>query len=293
MHDPNNDQYGTRRLDINGEPVPMPLEDAGTDDYPAPWVIELRVVGTPSVIQAHVTGELIIGRSDVKTGVIPHIDLEPFGAYKLGISRRHAVIFQSKNRLMIRDLESSNGTSLNDYALKPDQNYRVRHGDTITVGRMKLQVLFAVMPQASDIDRTQPTQPVKFEIPQIGNGHHLLLVDDDTNVTFVLKSVLEQAGLRVTIAHSFREAISALESDPPELVLQELMLPDVSGLDLVRHLRESAPYQKTPLMIVTNATGGYQMGQALEAGIDVFVAKPIGIDELLRGVSKLISQLQN
>lgn len=203
------------------------------------------------------------------------------------------MIYQHQNRLMIRDLGSANGTILNDYKLEEGKGYRLQHGDTISVGRMRLQLFFAVMPSQKDLDKAHPTQPVNFEIPQIGQGLHMLIVDPDANVTTVLKSVLEQADFRVSIAESFRDALTVIDQDMPQLILTELMLPDITGLELLRVVREHYTRHPLALMVITHAGGGYQMGQAIGAGADVFLIKPVGIDELLRGVSKLVEQVKS
>lgn len=283
----------TRRLDNPDEPQVMPTDALNeVRDEVAPWVIELRIVGTPSVVQAHVNGVLMIGRRDPKSNTFPEIDLDKYGGYASGVSRKHAVIYQHQNRLMLRDLGSANGTVLNDYKLEEGKGYRLQHGDTISVGRMRMQLFFAVMPSQKDLDKSHPTQPVNFEIPQIGAGVHVLIVDPDANVASVLKSVLEQAGFQVSIAEAFRDALGIIEKDMPQLILTELMLPDISGLKLLQIVREHYANDPLALMVITHAAGGYQMGQAIDAGADTFLIKPVGVDELLRGVSKLVEQVK-
>ncbi len=284
----------TRRLDNPDEPELMPTDalDAIRDEV-APWVIELRIVGTPYVIQAHVNGTLLIGRRDAKSDTHPDIDLDKYGGYASGVSRRHAVIYQHQNRLMLRDLGSANGTILNDYKLEEGKGYRLQHGDTISVGRMRLQLFFAVMPSQKDLDTSHPTQPVNFEIPQIGMGLHVLIVDPDANVVSVLKSVLEQAGFRVSTSESFQHALTVMDQDTPQIVLTELMLPDITGLELLRAVREHYAHHPLALMVITHAGGGYQRGQAISAGADAFLIKPVGVDELLRGISKLVEQVKS
>jgi DNA-binding response OmpR family regulator len=122
----------------------------------------------------------------------------------------------------------------------------------------------------------------------MGSGQHLLIVDNDEDVADVLRSVLEQAGFQVTIVKSYGEAVRTIDREMPAGILTELMLPDVSGLDLVRYIRDRQDGTDVPLLVVTGATAGYQMGQAIDAGADVFMCKPVGIDEVLRGVGKVI-----
>ncbi len=57
-------------------------------------------------------------------------------------------------------------------------------------------------------------------------------------------------------------------------------------------VREQYTHHPLALMVITHAGGGYQMGQAIDAGADTFLIKPVGVDELLRGVSKLVEQVK-
>lgn len=280
---------GTRRLEGIDLESTAPVDAGDSQEYVLPWVVELRIVGTPSVIQVQVKDELVIGRSDPKSNDPPDIDLEPFDAYQKGVSRRHATLVIQNNRLMIRDMGSSNGTYLNRRGLREGENYRIRHGDTITIGKLEMQVLFAVMPSSKEADKTQPT---RFEIPVLGNGELILIVDDDADVAVVIGGVLEQAGFKVVMAHTYTEAISMINMRMPAALLFELILPDRSGLDLVSFVRDRKGAKDVPLLVVSSITGGYQMGQAIDAGVDVFMCKPVGVDELLRGMSKVFPKMK-
>lgn len=260
-------------------------------DYPVPWVIEIRVAGTPAVFQMKVQGELVIGRSDPRYDSKPDIDLEAYDGYQQGVSRRHAMIFPRNNRLILTDLGSSNGTYVSGRTLMQGQEYRIRHADTIVIGKLQLQVFFTVMPSANDLT-AERTQPVRLHIPTLGSGQNVLVVDNDEEVAHVLGSVMQQAGFKVTIVGSFAEAVGLINRQMPDAIMLELMLPDVSGLELVRYIRAQEAGKHTPLLVVTSATGGFQMGQALDAGVDVFMCKPVGIDELVRGIGKVTEQMQ-
>jgi two-component system KDP operon response regulator KdpE len=66
------------------------------------------------------------------------------------------------------------------------------------------------------------------------------------------------------------------------------MLPDMNGLDLVRYVRKQHGQTHVPMLVVSGATGGFQMNRALEAGADVFLGKPVAVDELVQAVSTAI-----
>lgn len=278
----------TRPVEFDEMPLLEQLDDHDSAEMVVPWVIELRIIGTASVLQVQVRDELLIGRNDPNSPKEPEINLQPFNGHEKGVSRRHAVIFPHRNRLMIRDLGSANGTFLNNHRLQREKHYRLRHGDTLTIGTMMLQVFFAVMPASKDIDTTKT---INFEIRKIGDrSQHILIVDDDDNVGHVIGSIVEQAGFQVTILKTVRDAISWLDKGLPAAILLELMLPDASGLDLVEHVRNRPGGENLPLMVITTSSAEYKINQALDAGVDLYLSKPVGIDELLRGLGKLVSE---
>jgi serine/threonine-protein kinase len=101
-------------------------------------------VGIESSLPVPLTidGEAIIGRADEEAGYMPELDLSPFDARDGGVSRRHAVLIVENGTLFVADLNSVNGTRINGVELGRDQRSRVRHGDVIEVGRLRLTVYF-------------------------------------------------------------------------------------------------------------------------------------------------------
>lgn len=89
--------------------------------------------------------ELLVGRSDIKTSLIPEVDLMRFAGAFLGVSRRHMSIFYdaSQSHLFVRDLGSRNGVYHNGRLLASNETSLLRHGDQLELGRMILNVLFA------------------------------------------------------------------------------------------------------------------------------------------------------
>jgi len=86
-------------------------------------------------------GEVILGRSSEGQPMIPDIDLRKFKAFQSGVSRMHAAIRLYGNQILISDLGSSNGTSVNDTKLEPYSPHPLKNGDTIMLGRMKIEVI--------------------------------------------------------------------------------------------------------------------------------------------------------
>lgn len=279
----------TRDLSLPAAPKPAAPRGTGPLDLALPWVIELRIVGTASTIQVQVQDEMLIGRADVDRKICPEIDLATFGAYASGVSRRHAMIRVKDQRLYLQDLGSTNGTLLNGALCSANQDYRLRHGDEIVLGQLRLQLLFAVVPVVEAKLRTGEAPPVPIETVPAGSGQHILVIEDDRDVGNVFRMALEQAGFRVTVVENVTKALSIVVQNLPDAIVLDLMLPDMSGLDLVRYVRKQHPERHVPMLVVSGVTGGFQQHQALAEGADVFIGKPVAMDELVKAVTNAIA----
>lgn len=273
------------------QPLPVDAANArvatGPLDRKLPYVIELRVVGTPSIMQKQVKTEMLLGRADADKNVNPEIDLTPFDAFNTGVSRKHAILLVRDERLFLKDLASTNGTRLNGLTCEAEKEYRVRHGDEIMLGRLRLQVLFAVTPVVEGGTPLYGTlKPV--DIPKLGKGQHILVVEDDREVGAVFRMALEYAGFTVTLVDTVTKALNVVFQIQPDAMVLDLMLPDMNGLDLLQYLKKQAMPKRIPILVVSGATGGFQMNQALEAGAERFLGKPVAVEKLVEAVADVL-----
>jgi CheY-like chemotaxis protein len=301
---PKTQHLGTRTL-APTEPSNLPVipRSTGPLDRELPWVIEFRIVGTVTTLQARVRESMTIGRrTEPNSHEVPDIDLTPHGAFANGISRSHASILIQDERLMIKDLGSTNGTRLNGAVCEPHKEYRLRHGDEITLGRLRMQVSFAVVPsmlgavnteerQRIELEQTTPiVETSEVEIPVVGSGQKVLIVEDDQDVGAVFSLALQKAGYAVTLVDTVANGLGVIFQGMPDLIILDLMLPDMSGIDLLRYVRKQKTSQRVPMLVVSSATAGFQANQAREAGADRFLGKPLAVEELVSAVS---TALQN
>ncbi|HPQ16058.1 MAG TPA: response regulator, partial [Bryobacteraceae bacterium] len=122
------------------------------------------------------------------------------------------------------------------------------------------------------------------------NPPRILVVDDDENLRWVLQTQLEQMGYTAVTAGSAEEAIGAIEKEPPALVLTDLKMPGVSGMDLLEQIRRD--YPEIPVLIIT-AFGTIQNAvQAMRAGAYDYLTKPIDYDELALAVSRALEHFR-
>jgi hypothetical protein len=100
--------------------------------------IEVEGSGTPLLLP--LIDEAVIGRRDPSTQASPELDLTPYGAYQLGISRRHASIERRDNVPVLVDLGSRNGTFLNGHRLEANQVVPIHQGDEIRLGKIVMKI---------------------------------------------------------------------------------------------------------------------------------------------------------
>lgn len=124
------------------EMVSAAMSTAGTSTFTENMVLRLEVEGAPTPILLSPKYETTIGRRDPATGTQPDVDLSAYSGYRLGVSRKHAIIRLNNKLLEIYDLGSSNGTSVNGTRLVAHQPQPLRDGDEIMLGKMVVRVLF-------------------------------------------------------------------------------------------------------------------------------------------------------
>jgi pSer/pThr/pTyr-binding forkhead associated (FHA) protein len=104
-------------------------------------LIGLRIITTSEIISLIGRDNFTLGRSIEGQAILPDVDLSRFDAYDFGLSRMHAEISLTEDKIRIIDLESANGTIVNGKRILPNQAEPIEHGDIIQLGRLRLQVI--------------------------------------------------------------------------------------------------------------------------------------------------------
>src|SRR5450830_962548 len=116
---------------------------------------------------------------------------------------------------------------------------------------------------------------------RVFEGRKILLVDDDVRNIFALTNALEQKGVLVEIGRNGFEAISKLNSvDDIDLVLMDVMMPGMDGLEATRLIRADGRYNKLPIIAITAKAMKNDQEECLQAGASDYLAKPIDLDRL-------------
>ena len=117
----------------------------------------------------------------------------------------------------------------------------------------------------------------------------ILVVDDDESLRWVTQAQLQQSGYLVDVAASGKEALDRIRDAPPDLVITDLMMPAMSGLDLLKRIR--ADYPEIIIIMVTAFGTVENAVDAMKAGAYDYITKPVNMDELRLIVSRGIEHL--
>jgi two-component system cell cycle response regulator DivK len=117
----------------------------------------------------------------------------------------------------------------------------------------------------------------------------ILVVEDNPLNLKLVRDVLQFAGYDVNEAQSGEEGLRVAQQDPPDLVLMDLQLPGIDGIETLRRLRDGGPGRDVPVVAVTAFAMAEDRERAALAGFDGFIEKPISVRELPGQVEAFIS----
>jgi two-component system OmpR family response regulator len=117
-------------------------------------------------------------------------------------------------------------------------------------------------------------------------SERILVVDDEENITFLVRSALRHFGFDVDVASDGRTALQAIRAQPPDLIVLDVMLPDVDGFEVCRRLRGDGI--DTPVLFLTARDGSKEAVRGLTLGGDDYVTKPFSLEEVVARVQALL-----
>lgn len=120
----------------------------------------------------------------------------------------------------------------------------------------------------------------------------MLVIEDDANILLSLKFVLNREGYAVRTATSGRQGLDAMRSDPPNLVILDLMLPDLSGYEVCEQARSDPGLARTPILILTARAQDTERLQGLQSGASEYLTKPFRVADLIHRIAQLLEPPQ-
>ncbi|MHB8533809.1 MAG: response regulator transcription factor [Solirubrobacteraceae bacterium] len=116
----------------------------------------------------------------------------------------------------------------------------------------------------------------------------ILVVEDDQDIAELVARYLEKAGYATDVVSSGRDALAAVRTHPPDLLVLDLMLPQMDGLDVCRAVRSNEPTAGVPIIMLTAKGEESDRIVGLEVGADDYLAKPFSPNELVARVRALL-----
>ena len=119
---------------------------------------------------------------------------------------------------------------------------------------------------------------------------NILVIEDEASIQKLAKVNLTASGFRVLVAGNGKDALKLAQTEHPDLILLDLMLPDMSGWDILMTIRTSKELRETPVVIMTAVArdGGQHLVHHMKA--DGYLIKPFDVDALLHQVKRVLGR---
>jgi len=120
----------------------------------------------------------------------------------------------------------------------------------------------------------------------------ILLVEDDLSTRKLQRVIIERSKYEVIEAEDAEQALQALETDSPDMIITDILMPGLSGIDFVRRLKEDPKTTRIPVLLCTSVSEQESVIEALSLGIAGYLLKPIVARDLLRKLSRAEKHLE-
>ena len=118
----------------------------------------------------------------------------------------------------------------------------------------------------------------------------ILVVDDSESIREVVKFTLESHGYNVTLGNDADEAMRCLDGREIDLVITDLHMPGMDGIELIKKIRAMEEYRNTPILLLTTESQTNKKKQAKEAGATGWIIKPFAPNRLIMALNKVIKE---
>lgn len=120
------------------------------------------------------------------------------------------------------------------------------------------------------------------------DSKNILIIDDSNTNVILLEAVLDSKGFTTQTALSVKEALPLIEKKKPSLILLDLLMPEISGFDFLKQLRNNEKMKSIPVVVVSALSDEANIEKTRELGAVEYIKKPINIDGLVEVVGKLV-----
>jgi two-component system alkaline phosphatase synthesis response regulator PhoP len=118
----------------------------------------------------------------------------------------------------------------------------------------------------------------------------ILIVDDEPDILEFLSYNFRKHGFLVVTANNGKEGIKVAEAESPSIIVSDILMPEMDGIEMCKEIRKSAQFNMTPFIFLTAVNDDYKVLYAMSVGANQYVSKPIRFEYLLTMVSKLMEE---
>jgi CheY-like chemotaxis protein len=118
----------------------------------------------------------------------------------------------------------------------------------------------------------------------------VLVVDDNPDSVIIMSGMLEPRGYKVVAVATGTEALEAIKREPPDVVLLDVMMPEMSGLEVLQHLKEEYQTGRIPVILVTAKTQDDDVVKGYQYGADYYIPKPFTAKQLIYGIELVLGK---
>ena len=116
----------------------------------------------------------------------------------------------------------------------------------------------------------------------------VIVVEDEPDAAELFAEMMRVSGFRVLKTYSSTPAISLIAKEKPDIVLLDIMMPDISGLEVLRFMRREEELMQIPVIVVSARSMPSDIREGLEAGATIYLTKPVGYLDLKKAVDEVI-----
>ena len=116
----------------------------------------------------------------------------------------------------------------------------------------------------------------------------VLIADDEPSIVTALEFLLQRAGYESRVARNGDEALKAIEADPPDLVLLDVMMPVASGYEVCKRIRERPEWAGIKVVMLSAKGRDAEVAKGMAMGADLYVTKPFSTRELMEQIATLL-----
>jgi len=123
----------------------------------------------------------------------------------------------------------------------------------------------------------------------LSNQKTVLIVEDEEDAAELFAEMMRVSGFRVLKTSSSAPAISIMNAEKPDVVILDIMMPDISGLDILRQMRVDPGLSSIPVVVVSAKSMPADIKNGMEAGASTYITKPVGFLDLKEAVERAMS----